>query len=67
MIRLFSACVLLCAFFISPASGQKFLDGVVSINVNMTKEETCIARQYGIGDGYHAAGRPPANGSTPTP
>jgi hypothetical protein len=52
MIRLFSACALLCAFFISPAAAQNFLDGVVSINVNMTKEETCIASQYGIG-GLH--------------
>jgi rare lipoprotein A (peptidoglycan hydrolase) len=53
MIRLFSACVLLCAFLISPASAQNFLEGVVSINVTMTKEETCIASQYGVGDGYH--------------
>lgn len=53
MIRLFSACVLLCAFFISPASAQNFLEGVVSINVTMSKEETCVASQYGVGDGYH--------------
>ena len=32
----------------------------VSINVNMTKEETCIASQYGVGDGYH--GKRTANG-----
>jgi hypothetical protein len=48
MIRLFSACILLCAFFISPASAQHFLEGVISINVTMTKEETCIASQYGV-------------------
>jgi hypothetical protein len=35
MIRLFSACVLLCAFFISPASAQNCLDEVVSLNVKM--------------------------------
>jgi rare lipoprotein A len=60
MIRLFSACVLLCAIQTLPASAQNFLEGVVSINVNMTKEETCIASQYGVGDGYH--GRRTASG-----
>ncbi|WP_441255895.1 hypothetical protein [Tardiphaga sp. 285_C5_N1_2] len=44
MIRLFSACVLLCAFLISPASAQDFLDGVVSINVTLTREESRQAR-----------------------
>ncbi len=33
---------------------------MVSINVTMTKEETCIASQYGVGDGYH--GKRTANG-----
>jgi rare lipoprotein A len=28
--------------------------------VTMTKEETCIASQYGVGDGYH--GRRTASG-----
>jgi rare lipoprotein A (peptidoglycan hydrolase) len=60
MIRLLLACVLLCAFLVSPASAQNFLDGVVSINVTMTREETCIASQYGVGDGYH--GRRMASG-----
>ncbi|MGM4886310.1 hypothetical protein [Tardiphaga sp. 11_C7_N12_6] len=67
MIRLFLACVLLCAFLISPADAQSFLDGVVSINVTMTKEETCIASQYRAGMAITAAGRPQASGSTPTP
>jgi rare lipoprotein A len=60
MIRLFSACFLLCAIQTLPASAQNFLEGVVSINVTMTKEETCIASQYGVGDGYH--GRRTASG-----
>ncbi|WP_244499905.1 septal ring lytic transglycosylase RlpA family protein [Tardiphaga robiniae] len=60
MIRLFSACVLLCAFFNSPAFAQNFLEGVVSIGVKLTKEETCVASQYGVGDGYH--GRRTASG-----
>jgi rare lipoprotein A (peptidoglycan hydrolase) len=47
------AAALLCALFVTPASAQNFLEGVVSINVTMTKEETCIASQYGVGDGYH--------------
>ena len=46
------AAALLCAF-ITPAPAQNFLEGVVSINVTMTKEKTCIASQYGVGDGYH--------------
>jgi len=60
MIRLFSACALLCAFFNSPAFAQNFLEGVVSIGVKLTKEETRIASQYGVGDGYH--GRRTASG-----
>jgi rare lipoprotein A len=54
------AAALLCALFVTPASAQNFLEGVVSINVAMTKEETCIASQYGVGDGYH--GRRTASG-----
>jgi rare lipoprotein A (peptidoglycan hydrolase) len=51
---------LLCAFLISPATAQNFFEGVVSIDVTMTREETCIASQYGVGDGYH--GRRTASG-----
>jgi rare lipoprotein A (peptidoglycan hydrolase) len=54
------AAALLCALFVTPASAQNFLEGVVSINVNMTRQETCIASQYGVGDGYH--GRRTASG-----
>ncbi|UFS77238.1 septal ring lytic transglycosylase RlpA family protein [Tardiphaga sp. 37S4] len=54
------AAALLCALFVTPASAQNFLEGVVSINVTLTKEETCIASQYGVGDGYH--GRRTASG-----
>jgi hypothetical protein len=67
MIRLFSACGLLCTFLISAASAQNFLEGVVSINVTMTKEETYIASQSGVGDGYNGRKTASANGSTPTP
>lgn len=42
------------------ASAQNFLKGVVTINVTMTKEESCIASQYGVGDGSH--GRRTASG-----
>jgi hypothetical protein len=59
MTRLVAA-ALLCAFIITPAVAQNFLDGVVSINVTMRKEETCIVSQYGVGDGCH--GRRTASG-----
>ena len=56
------AAALLCALFAMPARAQNFLAGVVSIDVTMTKDrgETCIASQYGVGDGYH--GRRTASG-----
>lgn len=60
MIRFLAACGLLCALIAMPASAQSFLEGVVSIDVTMTKEETCVASQYGVGDGYH--GRRTASG-----
>ena len=44
----------------SHARAQNFLAGVVSIDLTMTKEETCTASQYGVGDGYH--GRRTASG-----
>jgi rare lipoprotein A len=59
MTRLLAA-ALLCALIVTPAAAQNFLEGVVSINVTMTKEETCIASQYGVADGYH--GRRTASG-----
>jgi rare lipoprotein A (peptidoglycan hydrolase) len=55
-----TAAALLCALFVTPAAAQNFLEGVVSINVTLTREETCIASQYGVGDGYH--GRRTASG-----
>ena len=64
MIRLFSVRV---ALSISHASAENYLEGMVSINVNMTREETCIASQHGVGDGYHGRGRASRNYSTPTP
>lgn len=66
-IRLLAA-ALLCALSVVPTSAQtpfqspnpNFLAGVVSIDVTMTRVETCIASQYGVGDGYH--GRRTASG-----
>jgi rare lipoprotein A len=61
MIRLYAlAAALLCALFALPASAQDIFAGIRSIDVTMTKEETCIASQYGVGDGYH--GRRTASG-----
>ncbi|MDR6659448.1 hypothetical protein SAMN03159423_4932 [Bradyrhizobium sp. NFR13] len=33
----------LCVLSVRPAAAQNFLEGVVSLNLTMTKEETCIA------------------------
>lgn len=44
----------------SHARAQDIFAGVRSINVTMEREETCIASQYGVGDGYH--GRRTASG-----
>jgi hypothetical protein len=65
MIRLLAA-ALLCALFFAPAAAQGFLDGVVSIDVTMhrVRGETCVASQYGVGDGYHGRRTGRANGST---
>ncbi len=65
MIRNLFAALLLCAASACGHSaafaGDGFLEGVRSINVTMTRVETCIASQYGIGDGYH--GKRTASGS----
>lgn len=55
MIRITLVAVLccVCALLGSPAIAQNFLEGVVSIDVLMTKVEMCEASQYGVGDGYH--------------
>lgn len=50
MIRIFAA-ALLCALSTMPAAAQDIFAGVRSINVTMTKEESCTASQYGVGDG----------------
>jgi rare lipoprotein A len=60
MIIRFLAAAVLSALFAMPAAAQDFLAGVRSIDVTMTREETCSASQYGIGDGYH--GRRTASG-----
>jgi rare lipoprotein A len=60
MIIRFFAAALLFALFAMPASAQNFLAGVRSINVTMTRDEVCVASQYGVGDGYH--GRRTASG-----
>lgn len=60
MLRLITACTLLCALFAMPASAQDIFAGVRSIDVTMTRVETCVASHYGVGDGYH--GRRTASG-----
>jgi rare lipoprotein A len=45
---------------ISRAKAQDIFAGVRSIEVTMTREESCVASQYGVGDGYH--GKRTANG-----
>jgi len=54
------ATALLCALFAMPANAQDIFAGVRSIDVTMTRVETCIASHYGVGDGYH--GRRTASG-----
>jgi rare lipoprotein A len=49
-----AACASLC--LVLPAAAQSpanFLAGVRSINVVMTRVESCVASQYGVGDGYN--------------
>lgn len=46
----------------SRAKAQDFLAGVKSIDVSLSRIETCTASQYGVGDGYH--GRRTASGET---
>lgn len=60
MIRFAAACALSCALSAVPASAQDIFAGVRSIDVTMTRVETCVASHYGIGDGYH--GRRTASG-----
>lgn len=60
MIRTAVLAALALACLIVNAEAQDFLSGIRSINVEMTRDETCIASQYGIGDGYH--GKRTANG-----
>lgn len=51
MIRVLIALALLTTA--NHAQAQDFLARVRSINVTMTRVETCMASQYGVGDGYH--------------
>jgi rare lipoprotein A len=53
MLKAVFAVALSCAPFTAHAQSNNFLEGVRSIDVVMTREETCIASQYGLGDGYH--------------
>lgn len=48
MIRFAAAYTLLCALFTVPASAQDIFAGVRSINVTMTRVETCVASHYGV-------------------
>lgn len=59
MIRiLLAACF--CALAL-PAFAQNPFSGAISFSVSMSKQETCTASQYGVGDGYH--GKRAADGS----
>ena len=60
MLRFAAAYTLLCALFAMPASAQDIFAGVRSIDVTMTRVESCTASHYGLGDGYH--GRRTASG-----
>lgn len=53
MIRTVFFTALAFACVVTPALAQNPFSGAVSFTVNMTKDEACIASQYGIGDGYH--------------
>src|SRR6478609_333650 len=60
MLRFAAAYTLLCALFAMAANAQDIFAGVRSIDVSMTRVESCTASHYGIGDGYH--GRRTASG-----
>lgn len=60
MTRFLAALCCVCSLFAAPACAQDIFAGVRSINVTMTRVETCIASHYGVGDGYH--GRRTASG-----
>jgi rare lipoprotein A (peptidoglycan hydrolase) len=60
MLRFAAAYTLLCAIFAMPANAQDIFAGIRSIDVTMTRVETCVASHYGVGDGYH--GRRTASG-----
>ena len=47
-----AALALVCATPALARDNNPF-SGAVAINVSMTRTETCIASQYGVGDGYH--------------
>lgn len=53
MLKAAFAVALLCVPITAHAQSNNFLAGIQSINVTMTRNETCVASQYGVGDGYH--------------
>lgn len=62
MLKTAFAVALLCVPFTAHAQDNNPFAGAISINVTMTREpqnitgnitETCVASQYGVGDGYH--------------
>lgn len=60
MIRIVAALFCACVCLSAPAYSQDIFAGIRSIDVTMTKVESCIASHYGVGDGYH--GRRTASG-----
>lgn len=53
MIRSLIAALALACVTPSYAQDNNPFAGAISINVTMTRGETCVASQYGVGDGYH--------------
>ncbi len=61
MTRFLAALCCVCSLFAVPAFAQDIFAGIRSIDVTMTRVETCFASQYGVGDRYN--GRRTASGS----
>jgi rare lipoprotein A len=51
--RLLLAALALACVVPAHAQNNNPFSGAISISVSMSRTETCIASQYGVGDGYH--------------
>jgi rare lipoprotein A len=61
MIRIITAAALLCALGFPALAQTNPFSGAISISLNLHRVETCMASQYGVGDGYN--GKRAADGS----